>query len=178
MRRAFTLVELLVTIVIVGLILGLAVPRVSALSGRGVAAEADAIAGLLSSAAGRSAVASQPLRVRAEANSVAVERRELEQSGSREVWVWRRDPFMPSVELNRGWIVGAFANGLNTSGPPWIIELGSETSVELTMSGSDIPVSITLMPGALRAVVVEGERAIEPPGRVDLDASGMGNSPW
>ena len=178
MRRAFTLVELLVTIVIVGLILGLTVPRVSALAGRGVAAEAEAIAGLLSSAAGRSAVASQPLRVRAEANSVIVERRELERSGSRDVWVWRRDPFMPRVELSRGWIVGAYANGLNTSGPPWIIELSSDMSIELTMSGSEIPVAVTLMPGALRAVVVEGERAIEPPGRVDLDASGLGTAPW
>ncbi|MFI4881080.1 MAG: Tfp pilus assembly protein FimT/FimU [Phycisphaerales bacterium JB064] len=178
MSRAFTLVELLVTLVIVGLILGLAVPRVATLGGRGVSAEADAIAGLLSSAAGRASVASQPLRVRAEANTVVVERRELEKSGSREYWVWRRDPFMPPVRMNRGSVTGVYANGQAVSGSPWIVELGGGRSVEVVLAGSESGVSVALMAGALRAIVVEGDRLIEPPGRIDLDASGMESSPW
>ena len=178
MRRGFTLVELLVTIVIVGLVLGLAVPRVSTLTGRGVSAEADGVAGLLSSAAGRSAVGSQPLRLRVEANTVEVERRELERSGGRELWVWRRDPFMPRVGLSRGAVSGVFVDGVAIAGPPWTVELGGDRSVEIVLAGGEAPVGVTLMAGALRAVVVEGERLIEPPGRIDLDASGMGSSPW
>lgn len=178
MVRGFTLVELLVTLVIVGLILGLTVPRVATLGGRGVSAEADAIAGLLSSAAGRASVASQPLRLRAEATSVSIERRELERNGSREVWVWRRDPFMPPVRLNRGSVSAVYADGQAVPGSPWIVELAGGRSVELTLAGSQSPVSVALMSGALRAVVVEGERLIEPPGRIDLDASGLESTPW
>ena len=50
--------------------------------------------------------------------------------------------------------------------------------MEVSFAGAENPVSVTLMAGALRAVVVQGERLIEPPGRVDLDASGMESSPW
>lgn len=178
MGRAFTLVELLVTLVIVGLVLGLTVPRVATLTGRGASAEADAVAGLLSNAAGRTAIASQPLRVRAEAKTVEVERRVLETSGRSEVWVWRRDPFMPAVRLNRATVSAVYADGRPVSGAPWIVELGGGTSVELAFVGGNNPVSVSLMAGALRAVVVEGERLIEPPGRVDLDASGMESTPW
>ncbi len=177
-RRAFTLVELLVTLVIVGIVLGLTVPRVATLAGRGVSAEADAVAMLLSNAAGRTAVASQPLRLRAQATSVEVERRELESSGRGEAWVWRRDPFMPAVRLGRGSVSAVFANGQPLAGPPWAVELGAGTSVELELAGGENRVSVALLAGALRAVVVEGERLIEPPGRVDLDASGMESTPW
>jgi len=178
MGRGFTLVELLVTIVIVGLVLGLAVPRVSTLAGRGVSAEAETVAGLLSSAAGRATVGSQPLRLRAEAKSVVVERRELEPTGGREAWVWRRDPFMPVAGLSRGTIAGVYVDGAAAPGPPWIVEVGGDRAVELIFLGGEGPVSVALMAGALRAVVVEGQRLIEPPGRIDLDASGMGSSPW
>ena len=178
MRRAFTLVELLVTLVIVGLILGLAVPRVATLGGRGVSAEADAIAGLLSAAAGRASVASQPLRLRAEPTRVSIERRELERLGSHEAWVWRRDPFMPPVQLNRSSVLAVYVNGQPLASSPWIVELGDGRSVEMAIAGSEEPVSVALMAGALRAVVVEGQRLIEPPGRVDLDATGMESSPW
>lgn len=178
MGRAFTLVELMVTLVIVGLILGLMVPRVATMAGRGVSAEADAVAGLLSNAAGRGAIASEPLRVRAGAKRVEVERRFLETSGRNEVWVWRRDPFMPAVTLNRGTISEVYLDGQPVSGTPWIVELGGGRSVELGLAGSDARVSVALMAGALRAVVVEGERLIEPPGRVDLDATGMESTPW
>ena len=178
MSRAFTLVELLVTLVIVGLILGLTVPRVATLGGRGASAEAEALAGLLSSAAGRSAVASQPLRVRAEPKGISIERRELERSGSQDVWVWQQDPFMPSVKLNRGSVAGVFVDGQAIGGSPWIAELGAGRSVEVTIVGADRQLSVTLMPGALRAVVIEGERVIEAPGRVDLDASGLESTPW
>ncbi len=178
MGRAFTLVELLVTLVIVGLILGLTVPRVATLTGRGVVAEADAVAGLLSNAAGRAAIASQPLRVRADAKTVEVERRVLESTGRSEYWVWRRDPFIPAVRLNRATVSGVYANGQPVRGAPWVAELGSGTGVELSFAGADDVLSVSLMAGALRAVVVQGERLIEPPGRVDLDASGMESSPW
>lgn len=178
MDRGFTLVELVVTLVIVGLILGLTVPRVATLAGRGVSAEADAVASLLSNAAGRSAVGSQPLRVRAEAKRVVVERRGLEETGRSERWVWERDPFMPPVTLNRATVSGVYAGGMPVRGAPWLVELGAGASVEITLAGGSGPVSVSLMPGALRAVVVEGERLIEPPGRVDLDASGMESTPW
>ncbi len=178
MHRAFTLVELIVTLVIVGLVLGLAVPRVATLAGRGVSAEADAVAGLLSNAAGRAAVGSQPLRVRAESKTVVVERRELVEQGRRESWVWERDPFMPQVRLNKATVGSVYADGFAVRGTPWIVELGAGSSVEIGLLGGNGPVSVALMPGALRAVVVEGERLIEPPGRVDLDASGMESTPW
>ncbi|MEQ9094843.1 MAG: type II secretion system protein [Phycisphaerales bacterium] len=178
MHRGFTLVELVVTLVIVGLILGLTVPRVATLAGRGVTAEADAIAGLLSNAAGRSAVGSQPLRVRADAKSVAIERRALVEQGRLESWVWERDPFMPPAVLNRATVQSVYVNGMAQRGSPWIVELGAGSSVEIGLAGGSGPVSVALMPGALRAVVVEGDRLIEPPGRVDLDATGMESTPW
>ena len=178
MVRAFTLVELLVTLVIVGLILGLTVPRVATLTGRRVSAEAQAVADLLSLAAGRVSVGSQPLRLRAEAGRVEVERRELERSGSSEFWVWRRDPFMPPVTLERGVVSGVYVNGRPATGRPWLVELGQNRGVEVVIGEGGSTVGVTLMAGALRAVVVEGQRLIEPPGRVDLDANGLGSSPW
>lgn len=178
MARGFTLVELVVTMVIVGLVLGLTVPRVATLAGRGVSAEADAVAGLLSNAAGRSAVGSQPLRVRADSTSVVVERRAVERSGRNELWVWERDPFMPQVQLNRATVTSLYKNGFAVRGSPWIVELGGSTGVEIVLAGGDGSVAVALMPGALRAVVVEGERLIDPPGRIDLDASGMESTPW
>lgn len=178
MGRAFTLVELMVTLVVVALVLGFTVPRVATLVGRGVSAEADAVAALLSNAAGRVAVAPQPLRVVAEADRVVVERRVLERTSRGDGWVWQRDPFMPAVRLNRGAISRASVDGLAIDGPPWTAELGGGRSVELGLSGSDRPVTVALLGGSLRAVVVEGEALVDPPGRVDLDASGMESTPW
>lgn len=178
MARAFTLVELVVTMVIVGLVLGLTVPRVATLAGRGVSAEAAAVAGLLSNAAGRSAVGSQPLRVRADSKLVVVERRVVERSGRREAWVWERDPFMPRVQLDRATVGSVYQDGFAVRGSPWIVELGGSTSIEIALAGGDGAVAVALMPGALRAVVVEGERLIDPPGRIDLDASGMESTAW
>lgn len=178
MERAFTLVELLVTIVIVGLILGLTVPRVASLSGRRVAADAQGVADLLSLAAGRASIGSQPLRVRVDSDRVQVERRELERSGSRDLWVWRRDPFMPAASLERASVASVFVDGRAVDGRPWVVELGERRGLEIVLDGGDGPVSVTLMPGALRAVVVEGARLIDPPGRIDLDANGMESTAW
>lgn len=178
MARAFTLVELVVTLVVVALVLGFTIPRVATLVGRSVSGEADAVAGLLSNAAGRVAVASQPLRVVAEADRVVVERRVLERDGQGEAWAWQRDPFMPAVRLNRGTIDRAAVDGTPISGPPFIAELGGGRSVELGVGGGDRAVTVALFGGALRAVVIEGDVAVDPPGRVDLDALGMGSTPW
>lgn len=178
MGRAFTLVELVVTLVVVALVMGFTIPRVSTLIGRGVSAEADAVAGLLSNAAGRVALAPQSLRVMAEPDRVVVERRSLERGSRGDAWIWQRDPFMPIARLERGTISGLMVDGSATNGPPWVAQLAPGRNIELTITGSDRPVSVVLFGGALRAVVIEGQGIVDPPGLVDLDASGMESTPW
>ncbi|MEO1007999.1 MAG: type II secretion system protein [Planctomycetota bacterium] len=181
MHRAFTLFELLITLLVVGIVMAVAVPRTLSLGSRTLHAEAADVADLLSRAAGRQAVSSQPLRVRADANAVRVERRVLERDRrGREAWAWRSDPLLPPVTLDGGRVSRVFANGVAVRGEPYVVELssvGGGVGLDLGLSRGGDEVFVTLFPGALRAVVAEGGD-LRPPGRIDLDASGLESAPW
>ncbi|GIW74378.1 MAG: hypothetical protein KatS3mg103_0900 [Phycisphaerales bacterium] len=176
MTRGFTLAELLVTLVVVALVMGLAVPRVVTMGGRRLEAQAQAVADLLSSAAGRSAIGAEPLRLRVQEGLVAVDRRWAEQIGQSERWTWRADPFFPAVGLKGAAVLAVRSQGRAVAGPPWVVgSLRSGVELELAADPDRSQRVVVALPaGALRAVVLAGQDAAAAPGRVDLDASGTG----
>jgi len=173
-QRGFTLIELLVTVAILGIVLGVTLPRVASQGGRGLAQDAADAAALLSSAAGRRAVADRPLRLRVETASIAVLRRVADDRGRT---VWREDPFIPPVSLSASHVVGVRVDGGAERAPPQTIELaGVGAAIDLELAGGGERQTISLPAGALRATV--GERPAAAGAAVDLDAAGMESTPW
>ncbi|HYD00525.1 MAG TPA: type II secretion system protein [Phycisphaerales bacterium] len=189
-RRAFTLVEVLVVMVIIAVLAMLTVPRLIGAQARQADIEAQAVRALLSQAAQRDAVSSDPLALRFDParQELAVQSLQ-EKDGER---TWRSLPLIRALHLSSIEIAGVSADG---QPQPFDTELripfgGARPRPGLSLllrTSADMPGAVRawqvdLSPGQTVAVLrpVSAAAPLTPPetAAIDLDEQGLRTQPW
>ena len=186
--RAFTLIELICVVLILSVIAGLIVPRISTGDARANQTRAQSIADLLSAIARKDALADEPMRLRFDR-----ERRTLQllvlrkREGDRRAQ-WTRDPLIPDVDVDQITPRTLYLNGIAQSPDRWTIRFPqneNRPSIALELA----PVDATeqsrtwiaeLLPYETKASLRTSGANTDPMRNrlVDLDAVGRGDSPW
>jgi len=185
LRSAFTMIELIVVVVMLGVLAGAVIPRMMRRSDREAEQNVRVLADLFSTAAARSSIAGQHVALWFDA------------SGDGKVWMetsraasaadfetnpeWSPDPIVPEQRVDRVTLVAGSVDGRLLDARKWTIEMvpGQERGMvvasfrdrEGTRSWT-----IVLPPGSLRAQVIEGAAPLDE--SIDLDATGMGEVSW
>lgn len=176
----FSIVELLVVVVILGVLSAMMAPRLASISGRGTEVAAERAAGVLSAAARR--------------NNLTTQRLALEFNGEREDLAllvfdpargeWREDGLTGRVSLSGSLLREATSDGVRLEQGRWVLELpqsGPRPLIRMVFTdtrGRD-PWLVVLAPRAARAEVRAGDGAgADADESVDLDALGRGEQPW
>lgn len=186
MNRAFTMVELIVVVVILGIIAGVIAPRLAA--GRRDGAEAAERTRRVVSALGRRDLLTT-MAIALEGDEAAV--RLLVPAGdernARDDEGWREDPLVPAAELAPLRIVSITANGTPLDARQWriIADPGFPRPHIVAILADDRAGGawrIELAPQAIEASAArtspEDRGAPRADALVDLDASGGRDAPW
>lgn len=156
--RGFTLIEILVVLAIVGLVLGLAIPKVQELSGVELRSATRRLAGAARYAADQAAVHKTPFRIRFDVPGRTY-RVELAQGDQ---WVPDRATLGAPVRLPRSVRVAAVetrARGRQVDGEPWIEfypkGYAERATVQLAL-GTDRVYTVEIRPFDLRPRIHAG----------------------
>ncbi|MBL8761781.1 MAG: type II secretion system protein [Phycisphaerae bacterium] len=185
LRPAFTMIELIVVVVMLGVLAGAIIPRMMRRSDREAEQNVRVLADLFSTAAARAAIAGQHVALWFDA------------AGDAKVWMetsraansadfetnpqWSPDPIVPEQPADRLTFVSGSVDGRLLDARKWTIEMvpGQERGM-VVASFRDREGSrtwtIVLPPGSLRAQVIEGATPFDE--SVDLDLTGMGEVSW
>lgn len=203
--RAFTIVEVVVVVLIIGMLGALVVPRLLSVAGRQAEVEAEAVRAVLSGAAQRDAVSAQPVALvfRAGEQPDGAQRIEVEtlaqgapageeQSGAQAGAQWKRVPLIRPANLALTELSAALIDG-----QPMVLE--GDWRATLTDGGTGAAITllvrtragvvgqarawqIDLVPGqtgaTLRAVAPDAAAQPVSAGAQDLDEEGQRNSTW
>lgn len=181
--RAFSLVELIVVVVIVGILAGLIVPRVVGSSARRVRAAAEAAGEVLSLAARREGLSTQPMAIDYDAETSRLRILTLSQDSRGDLqWVEAGASLAAQLGDTRVSAATADSNQLDTK--KFRVEFPSNTrrpALVMTLEdqfGRD-PYTVALSPWASAASVTAGRTAPDTMDQsIDLDATGKGEQAW
>ncbi|MDX2130678.1 MAG: prepilin-type N-terminal cleavage/methylation domain-containing protein [Planctomycetota bacterium] len=178
--RGFSMVEMLVVVILLGVLVGVAAPRLAVIAGRGTEATAVRAGALLSDAARRDALTSQRLAVEFDAARGTLALLTIDPEDG----VWREDPLAPRVEIGGATLREATADGVTLDGTNWRLELPRNTprpAIRLVFTnsrGADAW-TVDLASRASRATVRAGTAVGAGEGEsVDLDEVARGEQPW
>lgn len=180
-RHAFTLIELIVVIVLLGILAAVLAPRLGSNEARRAEQTARSLRNLLSIAAHRDAVSTGRFAIAydSESNSVTLEsfRAPSPDSGG----AWLPDPLTPPVALGSLALRDALLDGSALDARAWRIEFPRHQprpAIELNLEQPSIRAmwTISLLPGAGQASIFMPGRTILRP--IDLDAAGTGHTTW
>ena len=184
-RPAFTMIELIVVIVMLGVLAGAVIPRMMRRSDREAEQNVRVLADLFSTAAARSAIAGQHVALWYDAAGDGKMWMETSRAASASDFetnpVWAPDPIVSEQRSDRVTFVSGTVDGRALDTRKWTIEMvpGQERGM-IVASFRDREGtrtwSVVLAPGSLRAQVVEGATPLDE--SVDLDATGMGEVSW
>jgi prepilin-type N-terminal cleavage/methylation domain-containing protein len=184
-RSAFTMIELIVVIVMLGVLAGAVIPRMMRRSDREAEQNVRVLADLFSTAAARSAIAGQHVALWYDASGDGRMWMETSRAASASDFetnpVWAIDPIISEQRADRLTFVSGSLGGRSLDTRKWTIEMvpGQERGM-IVASFRDREGtrtwSIVLPPGTLRAQVLEGDTPRDD--SIDLDATGMGEVPW
>lgn len=189
-RRAFTLIELIVVIVLLTVIAGAIVPRLVTTEARRAETSVKNIAALLSAAAHRDAVGGDSIAIVHDGKAGQMTLETLRRAESTAAAEWKRDRFTQPVEFDQVRVRQALIDGREASGNEWRIEFTPveqrptvELIVESGAEGKSRAWYIELLPYDTSAKIVSmGGGSSVPTSTalrsVDLDASGKGDSAW
>lgn len=186
-RRGFTIIEIIVVIIMLGVLAGVIIPRMGSQPARQAAREADAIAALLSDAAQAAQFSSRPVAARF---TPATKRWEIVTAEAVGAEWSLRAPRRP-VEMDAAAISSVIVdNQQRQADAEFFIEFlpGRPRPVATVLLTSSAKANggrawqIDLWPGALNARVrgLDSEAAAAAPldDSIDLDASGQRGTPW
>lgn len=201
--RAFTLVELIVVITILGVLSGLVVPRFISNDRRRAEAEVRAVAGLLTLVAQRDALGNHQMALDFEAlrSSIKLDtRRRLgptdhRSASSAALGEWRPDPLLSEVALSSAELVEVRFDGKPADDRSWRIELAPGGSgvprplIELVIAQRTTrgkPQNawlVELLPSSPEAAVVTADPRTgfaigRASGSIDLDKLGRSDVAW
>ncbi len=188
--RAFTLLELIVVVLVLGVIVGALAPRLGDSSLRRAQQQARDVVGLLSTAARRDAAggARLALEYQPDEKRLALLVLRAPEPGSRALPSWSIDPLAPPVTLENIRLRDALADGAPLDRRGWRLEFPQNQprpEIELRLETGDPPRALTawsvlLLPGASAAALDGlGSNSPRPVLRsIDLDAMGKGAQSW
>ncbi len=185
LRPAFTMIELIVVIVMLGVLAGAVIPRMTRRSDREAEQNVRVLADLFSTAAARSAIAGQHVALWYDASGDGRMWMETSRAASASDFesnpVWAVDPIISEQRADRLTFVSGSLDGRTLDTRKWTIEMvpGQERGMAVATFRDREGTrtwSIVLPPGSLRAQVLEGETPRDD--SIDLDASGMGEVSW
>ncbi len=186
---AFTLVEIIVVVVILGVIAGLVGPRMVRRDSRQAEQTVRRVASMLESASRRAAMSSDPVLIEfdEETREIRVLSREREE-GFRQSWDervrWRVDPLIPAVALGEFGVGEVSVDYRRIREAGWRIQIGgrdapASVSIELKSESPSRSWRVLLDGGSGLAVAgTADELAVLPAMFVDLDDAGKRDAPW
>lgn len=185
LRPAFTMIELIVVVVMLGVLAGALVPRMMRRSDREAEQNVRVLADLFSSAAARSAIAGQHVALWFDAEGDGRMWMETARAANATDFetnpVWAPDPIVPEQSSGKLSFVSGSVDGRPLDSKRWSIDLvpGQERGM-IAASFRDREGArvwtIVLPSGSMRASVIDGQTPQDE--SVDLDAIGMGESAW
>lgn len=192
-RTAFTLIELVATIIVLGIAMGLIAPRLVSTASRRAEAEARAIASMLSVVAQRDALGGDRLAIEYDRKTSEIRLMALRTRGDDAWWsqaAWIPDPFVRPIALDTIELDEARFDGRPADPAGWrwtIISAEPRGLVECIVRTRDgvSPARgwvISLLPHATEArmlpIGASTDLAADALHSVDLDAEGEGDRPW
>lgn len=186
MRRAFTIIEIIVVIAILAIAAGFTIPRLVGGAAREVRASADEVASVMSALARRDAMLSQPIALDYEENTRLLRVLTLRQlDRGRE---WATDRLLPSAEITGVKLVSMRSDQQLYTDEDFRIELDQfqpRGNMELVLSDVNDRwfVTVFLSATSLQAMVRDGkpEDAMNDgsmPESIDLDQTGKEEEAW
>jgi prepilin-type N-terminal cleavage/methylation domain-containing protein len=183
-RKAFTLVEVILVVVIMSLFAGLIIPRMAGITKSKERLVVTSAADLLSAFAYRDSITSGSAAIEYDGSN-----RNLMLLGARggnsteEPLTWQRDPLAPIVRIPDSIDIRALSDGELLPETNWSItarEDGTRPEVQFEISGKKIEARISLPTWAQGPYVVESDALTVPrvPDSIDLDATGQGRDTW
>lgn len=185
---AFTLIELVVVIVILGVVGAAIVPRFFARSSRSAEVSATALRDLISAVATRSALSGQRVAIAYDATAGTAEALTWKNRARADDWSarpqWTADPLTPPAALMAVKVASVRVDAINLDPAQWRVDFdpGSRRpALSITVSQADGPRAwrIDLPSGAMRAEMSAADREGGVAGAViDLDAAGQPEEAW
>ncbi len=184
-RRAFTVVEILVVIVLLAAVAGLVAPRLTNTSSRRVTAAAESAAETLSALARRDAMLSQPLALTYDSANNVLRTSVLQRDARTGDVAWKVDPLLPDADLLDARVVAVTSDGAEVGVDAMRIELDQyqprpALRVVLSDAKGDNLVTVDLPASSLQATVVYGDMREQAGGSrsIDLDDEGKERQAW
>lgn len=187
-RRAFTLIELICVILILSVIGGLIVPRISSTDARANEFRARSIAGLFSAVARKDALASEPMRLEYNREERTLELLVLRKREGERRARWVRDSLLPDADVSQLEPRTLYLDGIAQRPDEWTIEFPQNElrpAITLELQPTDETQRtrlwiVELLPYETKATLRTAGSETDPLRNrlVDLDAVGRGDSPW
>lgn len=178
----FTIVEVIVVMVVLAVLAGAIVPRLTSSAGRRARVEAQALASTLSAAAMRDAVSSQRVALDFDGATLRAMAYGSIDEDPDTARLWRPDPLIPEARLRELSLAAVQTDLARLSGETFRIEfprMGRRPAIELHLVDSrGVAWQVSLASGATRALAGSQLEQVADAGVVDLDASGQGRHPW
>lgn len=185
LRRAFTVVEILVVIVLLAAVAGLVAPRLTNTASRRVTAAAEATAETLSALARRDAMLSQPLALTYDRANNMLRTSVLQRDARSGDVNWRNDPLLPDADLLDAQILAVTSDGAELGVDALRVELDQyqprpALRVVLSDAKGENLITVDLPASSLQAVLVYGDMRQQPGASraIDLDDEGKERQAW
>jgi prepilin-type N-terminal cleavage/methylation domain-containing protein len=182
--RAFTIIEVIVVVVIMGVLAAVTIPRIGGMAGRRVRATAEAVADLLATAARRESLTSQQSVVTYSKELHTISLRMLvPDAADSSVAVWQEDRLAPPIDLGESVVQAVEADGGAMDPGLWSFEFlpgvrRPGLAIVLSDLGNRERWRVELPSGAAQAVVSQAEYSGLLDQSIDLDAAGAGSAAW
>jgi prepilin-type N-terminal cleavage/methylation domain-containing protein len=180
---AFTLIELVVVIVLLAIFAAAVAPRFLSLGSRRAESEVQAVASLISAAAMRDVLTSQPIALSFDAETARLSMLCVQAASADAVGLWKQDPIVAPITLSEARIV-SIQSGVRTLDPrEWRIEFPQiepreKLTIELADAKDESRWVLILSPTATAAALFPGSEKDLPSDETDLDQIGKEEDSW